>query len=27
VAVKFFMDDQLVTTQYGRDYVGKAMYL
>jgi len=27
VAVKFYMDDQLVTTEYGKGYVGKAMYL
>ncbi len=27
LAIKFFMDEQLVTTQYGKGFLGKAMYL
>lgn len=27
VAVKFFLDEELVTTQYAADYIGKALYL
>ncbi|KAL1987575.1 hypothetical protein VTN96DRAFT_3175 [Rasamsonia emersonii] len=27
ISVKFYLDDSLVTTQYGADYVGKPLYL
>ncbi|PYH97986.1 putative glycoside hydrolase [Aspergillus ellipticus CBS 707.79] len=27
ISIKFYLDDELVTTQYGNDYVGKPLYL
>lgn len=27
ISVKFYMDDQLVTTQYGSNYVGEPLHL